>query len=74
MALADMISYEDDRESQEFGFEPETPGEDRYYHQMLSPQQSTTSPGSNRFSRYLHFASGRRHRRQRREEGAQIQD
>ncbi|EKM80980.1 hypothetical protein AGABI1DRAFT_119517 [Agaricus bisporus var. burnettii JB137-S8] len=78
MALADMMSYEDDRESQGLGidgFEPDSPDEDRrLYHQSLSPQRSASSPGSSRFSRYLHFASGRRNRRQQREQGAPVQE
>jgi len=82
LALATMLSHEDERESQELGVDglyPDYP--DREHHrqqqQALSPRRPglmTSAHSNNRFSKYLRFATGRRHRREQQEQEAQQQE
>jgi len=67
LALANMISYDDENESQEIdtnGLRPELP-DNRHQHHLTSGSRrhGPSMYGSNRFSRYLRFATGRRHQR-----------
>lgn len=76
LALANIISYDDGNENQEIdinGLRPELP-DNRHQHHLTSGSRryGPSMYGNNRFSRYLRFATGRRHRRQ--QQVREIQD
>ncbi|KAF5355038.1 hypothetical protein D9756_005300 [Leucocoprinus leucothites] len=72
LALASIISHDDERENQEFGTDGLYPDNSDHRHQYSTSGSrrhglAISMHGNNRFSRYLRFATGRRDQRQQRE-------
>ncbi|KAJ3575130.1 hypothetical protein NP233_g1309 [Leucocoprinus birnbaumii] len=72
LALASIISHDDERDNQELGIDglyPDNIDHRRQYSTSGFRRHGLTISmhGNNRFSRYLRFATGRRHRRQQQE-------